>query len=385
MRLHGPAGLLALTTLAAAGAAAASTYSHGTGEGDHAERTRLAAAILRGTEQASGRALDPAFRRRALVWLEGLEVEELASRELRAASQGLGPLALGDSGAQLVYTPVAPCRILDTRVAGGRMEPGTTRDFLVTGTGLGAQGGTPAGCNVPRGPATVAMLNFVAVNPAGAGNLRAWPYRTPPTEPPLASVLNYALVSGLNIANGIAVPICDPSEPGQTCPFELRARADAGTTDLVVDVLGYFERFPKEAVRSVSVFAQSNTQTAIPGTCTHVPGLNVTVAAPASGTITVRANLIGRIQHAAGFDETLVAYIGASPADCQAPHAAHGLNDLVPTANFGFMLPVTRSFPVSPGTYSFYANALMSGSPTLNDFVNFNASWSTLEATFTPD
>ena len=31
-----------------------------------------------------------------------------------------GPLALGDSKAQLVYTPVPPCRIVDTRQAAAR-------------------------------------------------------------------------------------------------------------------------------------------------------------------------------------------------------------------------------------------------------------------------
>ena len=56
---------------------------------------------------------------------------------------------LGDTGADLIYTPVAPCRIIDTRVsgAGGPIPGNGTRDFVVVGaTGFASQGGNPAGC-----------------------------------------------------------------------------------------------------------------------------------------------------------------------------------------------------------------------------------------------
>jgi hypothetical protein len=52
------------------------------------------------------------------------------------------------------------------------------------------------------------VINFVAVTPAGAGDLRVTPYAT---AMPLASFLNYAAVSGLNIANGLAVATCNPA------------------------------------------------------------------------------------------------------------------------------------------------------------------------------
>jgi hypothetical protein len=165
------------------------------------------------------------------------------------------PAELGDSGAQLLYTPVAPCRIIDTRAAGGSMAIGTPREFSVTALDLSPQGGSATGCNIPRGRATAALINFVAVNPVGAGNLRAWAYRTPPPAPPNSSVLNYAFVpgAGLNVANGITVPICDPAEPGQPCPLDFRAQADGSSTHLVADVVGFFERFPGEEVPDLTI------------------------------------------------------------------------------------------------------------------------------------
>ena len=126
-------------------------------------------------------------------------------------------------------------RIIDTRLAGGPIAGGTTRDFQVTGADLSAQGGSATGCGIPSGPATAAVINFVAVNPAGPGDLRITPFGTPM---PTASIINYAAVPGLNIANGPAVTICDPAVAA--CPSDFTIQADAGATQVVADVQGYF-------------------------------------------------------------------------------------------------------------------------------------------------
>jgi len=74
-----------------------------------------------------------------------------AGGEERGAGRLPLPKHIGDSRADLVYTPVTPCRIIDTRLAGGAIGAGTTRSFLVTGTDLSSQGGSGTGCNVPKG------------------------------------------------------------------------------------------------------------------------------------------------------------------------------------------------------------------------------------------
>ncbi|HXK11355.1 MAG TPA: hypothetical protein VMT70_17050, partial [Vicinamibacteria bacterium] len=112
------------------------------------------------------------------------------------------PNNLGDTALDLVYTPVTPCRIIDTRLAGGPIPANTTRDFKVTGDTT-SQGG--ANCGIPSG-VTAAMINFAAVSPAGAGNLRITPYGQ---AIPLAAIITYS--AGVSISNGLAVAICDPS------------------------------------------------------------------------------------------------------------------------------------------------------------------------------
>ena len=66
-----------------------------------------------------------------------------------AARQSAGGLAsdavagrLGDVGADMVYTPITPCRIVDTRLAGGQVLAGGVRMFLATASSYTSQGAT---------------------------------------------------------------------------------------------------------------------------------------------------------------------------------------------------------------------------------------------------
>jgi hypothetical protein len=140
---------------------------------------------------------------------------------------------------RLVFNSLQPCRIVDTRAGGGPLSPGVPRAFHVVGDDgdFPGQGGAAGGCGVPgflgEAQAQAVVFNFVAVRPAGVGNLRAWPSdRSAPT----ASVLNYAAVpGGLNIANGITVAVRQDHEGG-----DLTIQADGSETHLVVDVVGYY-------------------------------------------------------------------------------------------------------------------------------------------------
>jgi len=58
---------------------------------------------------------------------------------------------------------------------------------------------------------------------------------------PNASIINF--VPGLNIANGLIQPICNPGTA--TCTFDLTIYA-ASPVQVVADVTGYFRRFPTE-------------------------------------------------------------------------------------------------------------------------------------------
>jgi len=78
----------------------------------------------------------------------------------------------------LLYTPVTPCRIVDTRnTSAGIIGASTQRNFHVYGSGatISDQGGNAAGCPSPLGEPLAAHINMVAVNPTGKGNLQAFP------------------------------------------------------------------------------------------------------------------------------------------------------------------------------------------------------------------
>jgi hypothetical protein len=73
--------------------------------------------------------------------------------ETARASMGHASKALGDRTSDLTYTPITPCRIVDTRFGGGGiLNAGDTRDWLAaTPAGnFSAQGGSTTDC--PRGP-----------------------------------------------------------------------------------------------------------------------------------------------------------------------------------------------------------------------------------------
>jgi M6 family metalloprotease-like protein len=127
----------------------------------------------------------------------------------------------------LVYNSVSPCRIIDTRISQGGAGPipgGTQRNFDVAGL-----------CGVSFGPAKAVMINIAATNSTGSGNLRAFAY---PEGLPFAAVLNYGSVSGLNaISNAAIIPICNNDI--QICSRDLSIWVKT-TTDVVVDVMGYF-------------------------------------------------------------------------------------------------------------------------------------------------
>jgi hypothetical protein len=303
----------------------------------------------------------------------------LAAGAASARAQSQGPAAPGDPSRDLVYTPVAPCRVADTRVAGGSLGAGTTRDWRVGGVGLQGQGGDPSGCGVPAGAATAAVLNFVAVNPVGPGNLRAWAYATPPAAPPTASILNYAQVTGLNVANGIVVPLCDTSVT--TCPFDVRVQADVNGTHVLVDVVGYFHRLD---VGQIGFMVDSEAATPainLTGTCTTLR--QVTVNAPRAGRVVLTATANFYLYHHEGTADHILADASPSPTQCSDPgtvgHYMRYVNASVVEGYYVETGSFTRVYTVpGPGSYTYYFNALAT---TPAESVNYYR----LVATFFPD
>ena len=160
-----------------------------------------------------------------------LKNAETASSVVLAKPMGK---ALGDIGRDVVYTPVTPCRIVDTRSgAGGTLNAGDTRNWLASnpsGTFV-AQGGSATNCGIAVKPAAVLVNLTVAGTQSGPAFLTAWPFNQ---AKPLAASLNW-VATGTQVANAIILPLCT----GGGCTSDWSLFASSGT-ELIVDVMGYF-------------------------------------------------------------------------------------------------------------------------------------------------
>lgn len=185
------------------------------------------------------------------------DTQVLDSLATQAQMLGSGPVPalLGSATADLVYTPLAPCRMADTRVAGagGPIASGATRGFYGwTDTNFAVQGGiTNSNCGIPKHPSAL-MLNVTVVSPTAAGFLTVFPFGT---TQPSASNLNYAI--GAVVGNEIAAKMTIGSS---TYDFSVFA---FGQTNVVIDAVGYFDAPNATALDCIQV---NGTSVAVPDT-----------------------------------------------------------------------------------------------------------------------
>jgi hypothetical protein len=156
--------------------------------------------------------------------------------------------ALALSGS--VLTPVPNCRIADTRLGGGQLATGETRAFNVVGASpYGSQGGNPAGCGIPGflsgvPQVTAVVVNVIATDPTGQGNLRVFPGDL--LSAPNAATVNFQNFADighpLNIGNGSVVEVRQDVEGGDIKIFASTA------AHVVIDVTGYFSDLGQQTV-----------------------------------------------------------------------------------------------------------------------------------------
>ena len=139
----------------------------------------------------------------------------------------------------LIYVPVDPCRLADTRQAGGAIAADDFRNFLVSGT-VTSQGGNAAGCPAPRqGSEPLAISAYVIAVPdgsSGTGVLTAYPSDQSPPAVGAGSTVNFD--AGEIIGNTTNITLCEPD----TCPTdgEFAILSRITSQHVVVDVQGYF-------------------------------------------------------------------------------------------------------------------------------------------------
>lgn len=357
-----------------------------------AKKGEMADAVLAARQKASGRDFGAKVRaslKRSLVSLTRGRLEVFLNAgglgDIEAAAREGVMNTVGDAGADLVYTPLTPCRIVDTRLgAGGTFRVGEARNYWVRKDGFGfPQQGGATDCAIPAA-ATAVEMNFIAVAPDGPGDIRAMPWSA--NGPfPLASVLNYSKVPGLNIANGIAQPICNFAT--STCNADLLVLAEGSSTDLVIDVVGYFEKFDRAQVRSFVVTNQTSATTAIPPTpgCINYDGGSVTVDAPGAGTVVVRSNVSLLINHTLGVQDVDNVFIATTDTDCSTPGgfgyaASANVTSQLPSGLYQPQISIFRTFNVPQGSTTFFLNGQKVAGAGIHDFGSAG-----LEATFIPN
>ena len=182
--------------------------------------------------------------------LDGLRqviAKSFADHEAPSGKPSNASKSIGDSADDVVYTPVTPCRIIDTRNAVGPLQSNEIRtEDGFNATSFAAQGGAASNCGIPNGVAAL-TLNLVAVQPSGLGHLTLWPANAPE---PNASTINFDSTT-ITIANGAIVPV----DSGSNNRFNVKSVAQV---HLVVDVVGYFAPPVATAVQCTSV-ASSGT------------------------------------------------------------------------------------------------------------------------------
>ena len=185
-----------------------------------------------GNLQKASQAITYEGMRNALLGQRPYE-SQLIDQAARTKSSGSLAMAksLGDLGADLVFTPVTPCRIVDTRVIGGRLAINsiTPLDASNPGGNFSSQGGSNSSdCGVPANPAALA-LSVTALDNLTTGYIRVYPYDKTNAH---GSPISINTVMG-NVNNDIVVPSC------QGCTQELRVFSTANT-HYAAFVTGYF-------------------------------------------------------------------------------------------------------------------------------------------------
>lgn len=143
---------------------------------------------------------------------------------------------IGNASSDLVFTPVTPCRIFDTRTSQGGTGPipaAGTKGFAVWGqTSFAAQGGSASNCGLIASSNTAAVaVNLTVVLPATGGFITAYPSGV---AVPNAATVNFN--AGDVKGNFTIVKV---QQAGAAPNLNVYS---ASLTDVVGDVVGFYSK-----------------------------------------------------------------------------------------------------------------------------------------------
>jgi hypothetical protein len=158
----------------------------------------------------------------------------------------------------------------------------------------------------------------------------------------------------------------DTKKRERSRPRESMTARRMGLIAIVIAVLALIVAFiiPGPAPAG-SIMAQHSVggPVTIASTCTHYPGAEVSISAPAAGTIVVSATVGVGVNHTAGISDEARIFIATSTTECTiTDHTAFvSIPFSLPTDPFHYTtVPLLRPFSVNgPGTVTFYVNGVM--------------------------
>jgi len=234
------------------GSYVASTY----GLDVHTWSRRMVPQFATGDAANIQRALARTTFEGALAELDGVGHKLSDNQAITLLAQQVNPTLLGSTTNDMVFTPITPCRIVDTRLAGGAIAAATSRGFGVWGfSSYAFQGGSATNCALNTENPKAVVLNVTVVSPAAAGYATVYPANAA-SRPNIASI-NY--VAGAVVNNTVVTPL------GTVSANDMQIFTVA-QAHYVVDIVGYFDAPHATALD-----------------CTTVSGTTVSIAAGANG------------------------------------------------------------------------------------------------------
>ena len=154
---------------------------------------------------------------------------------------------MGTLDKDLVFTPITPCRLFDTRVSQGGtggIFAGGTKGFAVWGqTSFASQGGAASNCGLTANADTAAVaVNLTVVMPTAGGYITAYPAGV---VLPTAATVNFN--AGDIKGNFTIVKV---QQTGVAPNLNIYS---SSTTDVVGDVVGFYSRPVATAVNCATV------------------------------------------------------------------------------------------------------------------------------------
>lgn len=246
--------------------------------------SRLVTTFVNADSANFKRALQRSTYEGAMAELDGRGAkvtDEKVINTLAAQSASIAPMSAADGIEDLVFTPVEPCRIIDTRNTGaGAIAGGTNRPFYVWGyPNFTAQGGSATDCGglLEQSPSAI-VVNVTVVGQTELGYATLYPAAS--ASPPLTSTIIY--YPNVIISNAATVPLVTSGV------YDFRIFSER-TAHYVVDIVGYYAfphataldcdpQFVEQAVSASSQFNFSipscGTGYTLTGAGCRTPGYN---------------------------------------------------------------------------------------------------------------